>query len=339
MALSRRRKKTTPSADYWPGFVDAMATLLLVLIFLLSIFMLTQFFLAKAITGKDSALDALRSQMAELSSLLALEKRENSSLQATIFSLTDDIANAEAEKAKLSALISDGAGSGDQIASLQSDLDKERKVSSQALAQIELVNQQLSALRRQLATLEKALEASEAKDRESQTQIADLGKRLNKALARKVQELARYRSEFFGRLRAILGNRSDIEIVGDRFVFQSELFFSSGSAQVSARGQKDLKKIAVALREIATQIPDEVNWILRVDGHSDAAPINTAEFPSNWHLSAGRAISVVEFLVANGVPAKRLVAAGFGAYQPLSPQKSAEAYKRNRRIEFKLTQR
>jgi len=339
MALSRRRKKTTPSADYWPGFVDAMATLLLVLIFLLSIFMLTQFFLAKAITGKDSALDALRSQMAELSSLLALEKRENSSLQATIFSLTDDIANAEAEKAKLSALISDGAGSGDQIANLQSDLDKERKVSSQALAQIELVNQQLSALRRQLATLEKALEASEAKDRESQTQIADLGKRLNKALARKVQELARYRSEFFGRLRAILGNRSDIEIVGDRFVFQSELFFSSGSAQVSARGQKDLKKIAVALREIATQIPDEVNWILRVDGHSDAAPINTAEFPSNWHLSAGRAISVVEFLVANGVPAKRLVAAGFGAYQPLSPQKSAEAYKRNRRIEFKLTQR
>lgn len=339
MALSRRRKKTTPSADYWPGFVDAMATLLLVLIFLLSIFMLTQFFLAKAITGKDSALDALRSQMAELSSLLALEKRENSSLQATIFSLTDDIANAEAEKAKLSALISDGAGSGDQVASLQSDLDKERKVSSQALAQIELVNQQLSALRRQLATLEKALEASEAKDRESQTQIADLGKRLNKALARKVQELARYRSEFFGRLRAILGNRSDIEIVGDRFVFQSELFFSSGSAQVSLRGQKDLKKIAVALREIATQIPDEVNWILRVDGHSDAAPINTAEFPSNWHLSAGRAISVVEFLVANGVPAKRLVAAGFGAYQPLSPQKSAEAYKRNRRIEFKLTQR
>lgn len=339
MALSRRRKKTTPSADYWPGFVDAMATLLLVLIFLLSIFMLTQFFLAKAITGKDSALDALRSQMAELSSLLALEKRENSSLQATIFSLTDDIANAEAEKAKLSALISDGAGSGDQVASLQSDLDKERKVSSQALAQIELVNQQLSALRRQLATLEKALEASEAKDRESQTQIADLGKRLNKALARKVQELARYRSEFFGRLRAILGNRSDIEIVGDRFVFQSELFFSSGSAQVSPRGQKDLKKIAVALREIATQIPDEVNWILRVDGHSDAAPINTAEFPSNWHLSAGRAISVVEFLVANGVPAKRLVAAGFGAYQPLSPQKSAEAYKRNRRIEFKLTQR
>ncbi|MFT6489865.1 MAG: chemotaxis protein MotB [Parvibaculaceae bacterium] len=339
MALSRRRKKNTPSADYWPGFVDAMATLLLVLIFLLSIFMLTQFFLAKAITGKDSALEALRSQMAELTSLLALEKRENASLQATIFSLNDDIANAETEKARLSALLAEGAGSGDQLASLQADLNKERKVSAQALAQIELVNQQLAALRRQLATLEKALEASEAKDRESQAQIADLGKRLNKALARKVQELARYRSEFFGRLRSILGNRTDIEVVGDRFVFQSELFFSSGSAQVSAAGQKDLRKIAVALREIATQIPEDVNWILRVDGHSDAAPINTPEFPSNWHLSAGRAISVVEFLVANGVPANRLVAAGFGAYQPLSPQKSAEAYKRNRRIEFKLTQR
>lgn len=339
MALSRRRKKNTPSADYWPGFVDAMATLLLVLIFLLSIFMLTQFFLAKAITGKDSALEALRSQMAELTSLLALEKRENASLQATIFSLNDDIANAETEKARLSALLAEGAGSGDQLASLQADLDKERKVSAQALAQIELVNQQLAALRRQLATLEKALEASEAKDRESQAQIADLGKRLNKALARKVQELARYRSEFFGRLRSILGNRTDIEVVGDRFVFQSELFFSSGSAQVSAAGQKDLRKIAVALREIATQIPEDVNWILRVDGHSDAAPINTPEFPSNWHLSAGRAISVVEFLVANGVPANRLVAAGFGAYQPLLPQKSAEAYKRNRRIEFKLTQR
>ena len=337
MAVSRRIRGRAPSADYWPGFVDVMATLLLVLIFLLSIFMLTQFFLAKSITGKDSALDRLRAQISELTDLLALERAEKAELQTTIAALNDALASAESEKASLQSALSEGGS--ERVAALESALEKEKEISSDALAQVELVNQQLAALRRQLASLQAALEAAEAKDREAQAQIADLGRRLNAALAQKVQELARYRSEFFGKLREALGSRKDIEIVGDRFVFQSEIFFSSGSAALSSAGQSELDKIAAAVQEISRDIPADINWILRVDGHSDAAPIATKEFPSNWHLSAARAISVVQYLADQGVPRKRLVAAGFGEHQPLAKGTSPQDYRRNRRIEFKLTER
>ncbi|MEQ9518855.1 MAG: peptidoglycan -binding protein [Parvibaculum sp.] len=339
MASSRRIRGRAPSADYWPGFVDAMATLLLVLVFLVSIFMLTQFFLAKSLTGKDSALDALRSQIAELADLLSLQQRENADLQSTIMSLTEALSTSEGEQSRLAAMLAEGAGSGDREAVLLSELDDERKVSAQALAQVELVNQQLAALRRQLASLEQALEAAEAKDRESNAQIADLGRRLNSALAQKVQELARYRSEFFARLKQALGNRDDIEVVGDRFVFQSEIFFASGSADISDEGKRELRKIAVAIREIAVGIPDDTNWILRVDGHTDAVPINTAAFPSNWHLSTARALAVVQHLISSGVSEKRIAATGFAEQHPLDAGNNADANRRNRRIEFKLTER
>lgn len=339
MAISHRIRARAPQADYWPGFVDAMATLLLVLVFLVSIFMLTQFFLAKSITGKDSALDSLRSQVAELADLLALERQEKADLQSTIASLTDALATAEGEQARLSALLAEGAGASDREAVLLSELDEERRVSAEALAQVELVNQQLAALRRQLAALEQALEAAEAKDRESEAQIADLGRRLNSALAQKVQELARYRSEFFARLKEALGNRDDIEVVGDRFVFQSEIFFASGSADISAEGKRELRKIAVAIREIAAEIPDDINWILRVDGHTDAVPINTAAFPSNWHLANARALSVVQYLIGAGIDERRIASAGFAEFHPLVPGTGEAANRRNRRIEFKLTER
>ena len=200
---------------------------------------------------------------------------------------------------------------------LNKALESEKQVTSRALAQIEVLNQQISALRRQLAALEEALDASEKRDKESQARIADLGQRLNVALAQRVQELSRYRSDFFGRLRAILGNRPDIRIVGDRFVFQSEVFFDTGQAVLLPEGRAELDKLASALIELDKQIPAEIAWVLRVDGHTDVRPIASPLFKSNWELSSARAISVVQYLVSLGVPAQRLVAAGFGEFQPL----------------------
>ncbi|GMV62278.1 MAG: hypothetical protein AMXMBFR74_14470 [Parvibaculum sp.] len=340
MALvSRRIRGRAPTGDYWPGFVDAMSSLLLVLIFLLTIFMITQFFLSQLVSNKDSALENLRNQIAELVNQLALERQEKADLQVTILSLQDSLSSATAERDRLAALAEEGAGAGSRVAELESALADEKQVSIEALAQVELLNQQIAALRRQLATLSAALDAAEQKDREQQAQIANLGRRLNAALAQKVQELAKYRSEFFGRLRAILGDRQDIEIVGDRFAMQSEIFFASGSADINPSGKQQLDKIAQAIREIAAEIPDDIPWVLRVDGHTDANPIATPQFPSNWYLSSARAIAVVNYLTEKGVPENRLVAAGFGQFHPLEQERSEAANRRNRRIEFKLTER
>jgi len=206
------------------------------------------------------------------------------------------------------------------------------------LAQVEVLNQQIAALRRQLAALEQALDASEKKDVESQSRIRELGQRLNLALAERVRELSRYRSDFFGKLREILGNRPDVRIVGDRFVLQSELFFDSGKADLLPEATAELDKVATALIALEKQIPADIPWVLRVDGHTDVRPI-TGQFKSNWDLSAARAISVVQYLIGKGVSPQRLVAAGFGEYQPIDQAKSDDAYRRNRRIEFKLTER
>ncbi|HBQ31108.1 MAG TPA: peptidoglycan -binding protein, partial [Ochrobactrum anthropi] len=205
---------------------------------------------------------------------------------------------------------------------------------------VELLNQQISALRRQIASLEDALNASESRDRESNAKIADLGRRLNVALAQRVQELNRYRSDFFGRLREILSDKENIRIVGDRFVFQSEVLFPTGSADINPAGQDEMKKLADAVIQLNQEIPDDINWVLRVDGHTDNVPLTgTGRFRDNWELSSARATAVVKFLIANGVPANRLVAAGFGEYQPLDASDTADARSKNRRIELKLTER
>ena len=181
---------------------------------------------------------------------------------------------------------------------------------------------------------------SEEKDKESNTKIADLGRRLNVALAQRVQELNRYRSDFFGRLREILSDRENIRIVGDRFVFQSEVLFPTGSDEINDAGKGEMKKLADAIIELQKEIPPEINWVLRVDGHTDDKPLSgTGRFKDNWELSSARAISVVKFLIANGVPANRLVAAGFGEFQPLDAADTDEARSKNRRIELKLTER
>ena len=218
-------------------------------------------------------------------------------------------------------------------------LSREKDLSAEARAQVALLNQQLSAVRQQLVRLNAALEAAEAKDEEQEAVIADLGKRLNVALAQKVEELSRYRSEFFGRLREVLGDRRDIHVAGDRFVFQSEVLFASGSAEIGINGQQQLAQLARTLLEIAKSIPPEISWVLRVDGHTDVIPISTPRFPSNWELSTARAVSVVKFLVDQGIPPARLTAAGFGEFQPLDSRDDEIGHRRNRRIELKLTER
>jgi len=342
MTLARRRIRGS-GADYWPGFVDAMASLLLVLVFLLSVFMITQFLLANDLAGQKDTLSKLEAQIAELSDLLSLEKSRKSALETRLGTLSDTLDQLRQNNAELSGSLEkaenvarERAG---RIASLKSDLSAAGAENAAVLARIELLNQQIAALRRQLASLQAALEASETRDKTAREEIKDLGARLNAALARQVRRLERYRSEFFGRLRDILSKRSDIQIVGDRFIFQSEVLFAKGDAALNADGRREIDKLAAALNKLAGEIPDDINWVLRVDGHTDKDPIATPEFPSNWELSTARAISVVRHLIADGVAPRRLVAAGFGEFQPLDPEDTPAAFRRNRRIELKLTER
>jgi chemotaxis protein MotB len=343
MALGRA-KRTQHRVDYWPGFVDALSTLLLAVMFLLTVFVLAQFLLSREISGKDEVLTRLNAQIDELTSLLALERTGRQDVEDSLATMQASLTEAESERTRLQELLEAGSGaSGErdaQIGALSSQLDAEKQISQRALSQVELLNQQISALRRQIGALEDALDVSESRDRESQTKIADLGKRLNVALAQRVQELNRYRSDFFGRLREILSDRPDIRIVGDRFVFPSEVLFASGAAELNEEGLSEMKKVADALIQIGKEIPDDIQWVLRVDGHTDDKPLSgTGKYADNWELSQARALAVVKFFVAQGIPADRLVAAGFGEFQPLEQGDSDETRAKNRRIELKLTER
>src|SRR5262245_18707116 len=338
MAIARARRDS--GMNYWPGFVDALSTLVLGIIFLLTVFVVVQFYLTQEVTGKDTALSRLNAQIAQLTELLSLEKTGKLSVEEELATLRSNLMTAEVERDRYRGLY-EGVGTGaadaqGKVSELSGQLDTEKRLTARALAQVEVLNQQISALRRQLAVLQEALEATEKKDQEAQKTIDNLGQRLNVALAQRVQELSRYRSDFFGRLRAILGNRPDIRIVGDRFVFQSEVFFDTGQAILRPEGRAELDKLAAALVELERQIPGEIAWVLRVDGHTDIRPIVGR---TNWDLSAARAISVVQHLIGRGVSPQRLVAAGFGEFQPIDPDRTEEAFSRNRRIELKLTER
>src|SRR5580704_16462077 len=271
MALGRGRRHE--SVSYWPGFVDALSTMLLVIIFLLSVFMLAQFFLSREVTGKDTALAKLNHQIEELTSLLAMERTAKNDAQSNLGSLSATLDASKKEQARLQGIIADNAANAEQAGGKASAatlaLEAQKDISSRALAQVDILNQQISALRRQLAAIEDALAASEASEKESQAKIADLGSRLNVALAQKVQELARYRSDFFGRLRQILGARPGVRVVGDRFVFESSVLFESNKADVSVAGRQSLDDLAVAVDELSREIPPDIAWILRVDGHTD----------------------------------------------------------------------
>ncbi len=429
------------SINIWPGFVDSLATLLMVVIFVLMVFMVAQYVLTVGITGRDEALVRLERDINDLAELLSLERSANAELRIDVSQLSSELQSSlsvreslanqlavlteshddiqarlaaavassaevdkeledtykvievdrekieahlaqlaileklrndlarrlqtaeekgatvskelvdayqviEADKEKIQAQLQDIAIlqslRDDLMAKLdktETDVETQRELSDEAQAQVQLLNRQILALRQQLADLATALDVAETADKEKEVQIADLGRRLNVALASKVQELARYRSEFFGRLREVLGARKDVRIVGDRFVFQSEVLFETGSAEIGGAGQQQLGDLARALIEIAVRIPKNLPWVLRVDGHTDRIPIHTPEFPSNWELSTARAISVVRFLIAQGISANHLAATGFGEFQPLDPGSTEEALRRNRRIELKLTQR
>jgi chemotaxis protein MotB len=341
MALARRSRER--GVDYWPGFVDALSSLLIGFIFLVSFFVVVQFFLSQEVTGKDTALARLNVQIAQLTDLLSLEKTGRMTLEEQIAQMRANLAGAEGERDRFRGLY-EGLGSGaadaqNKVGELTGALDNEKRLTTRALAQVEILNQQIAALRRQLGALEEALEASDKRDKDAQGRIQELGQRLNVALAQRVQELSRYRSDFFGRLRTILGNRPDIRVVGDRFVFQSEVFFDTGQAILRPEGRSELDKLAAALLDLEKQIPTEIAWVLRVDGHTDVRPIASLQFPSNWELSSARAIAVVQYMISRGVSPQRLVAAGFGEFQPLDIEKTEEAFRRNRRIELKLTER
>jgi len=353
-SLSRRSRSR---ADIWPGFVDALASLLMVIIFLLLVFVLAQFFLGDALSGRETALQKLNKEMTDLADLLALEKTSNKSLRADVGRLSSElqssIAQSDTLKGKIGTLSGDITKLEALKAQLETDIGKlasevddkskallsEQEISQSARAEIALMNQQLSAFKDQIATLNGALDASEKKSKDQNAQIVALGKRLNAALASKVMELSGYRSEFFGRLAKILGAQPGIEIVGDRFVFQSEVLFASGDGEINVGAYNQLRSLAENLIVLSHKIPADIDWVLRVDGHTDRVPIHTPKFASNWELSSARAISVVKYLIDQGVPANRLVAAGFGEQQPLDFGKTKAAFERNRRIELKLTQR
>lgn len=334
MALSARRSRRP--LDIWPGFVDALAGLLLVIIFVLLVFALAQFFLSESLSGRDAALRALQGRMADLAQVLALERKAKDELSTEIGRLSAELQSSLAVRRDLEEQLQALGGRAGQA---EAALAEEKKLSESARTEVALLNQQLTAMREQLQQLAAALDASEKKAAEQQVQIQSLGQRLNAALAGKVQELARFRSEFFGRLREALGDRPDIRIEGDRFVFPSEVLFERGSAELEPAGRAQIVRVADTLKQVAAKIPADVDWILQIDGHTDRVPIATPQFPSNWELSQARAMSVLRLLQDSGISANRLAAAGYAEYKPLDPGDSETAFRRNRRIELKLTQR
>jgi chemotaxis protein MotB len=462
----RRRGGGGEALNPWPGYVDALSTLLMVIIFVLLVFVLAQAFLSVALTGKDQALDRLNRQMAELTDMLSLERGHSGDLQAAMAGLTQDLKTAtdardqlagqvsslqlrltdtsskrdalQAERDRLAAQLSDTtlqaqsaaartaqlqqrladsasqtdtagrdaaqtaaqlnearrqlaaaqaelsrtviadratiearladiAKLGDQVkaltalrdeleaqakdaavratteaqarAAVAAQLADEQHLSDSARAQIALMNRQVTELRAQLAQISAALDVSAKAASEKDVQIANLGARLNTALASKVEELQHYRSEFFGRLRDVLANRPGVQVVGDRFVFQSEVLFPPGSADMTQAGQDQIRALATTLKSLATEIPADIPWIMRVDGHADRTPVGRGAFASNWELSSARAINVVKLLINEGVPANHLAATGFAEFQPLDGSDSPESYAKNRRIELRLTDR
>lgn len=340
--MARIRKSRGNNEDYWPGFVDALATLLLVVVFLLALFIAAQYSLGRALSSKDTALDNVRSQLSALAEMLALEKAKGDGAAAEIARLLvtlEETREAANEQALLIAGLQGQIEQGMSAIGLADEkLAAEQELSQQARDEVAALTVQLAALNAQLAALNQALEAAEAKDAEQKVQIVNLGKRLNAALARQVSELARYKSEFFAKMLQIMAQREGVRVEGDRFVFESDVLFASASAELNPAGEQQLAAIANAIIEIADEIPTNVAWVIRVDGHTDVVPIR-GRYASNWELSTARALSVVRFFEAAGVPPKHLAAAGFGQFHPIDSGRGREALAKNRRIELKMDSR
>ena len=361
MSSRLRRRRTF---DIWPGFVDALTSLIMVMIFVLLLFAIGQFVLTDTLAGKNRALDALNAKVAELAKTLSLNEEQKQALDTRAKKLAASLGAASSErdqaKTALDAATGEAAKLNTDVAALtelkqqleaevarlaaqldtsKQDMVKQTELTSAASAQVELLNRQLAALNAQLAKIQAALDLSGKDAKAKDAKIADLGRQLNLALAQRVGELERYRSEFFGKLRQALGDRSDVRVVGDRFVVPTDILFDSGSADLGPEAQARLATLAETVKEVAAEIPSSIDWVLRIDGHTDKRPINTPRFPSNWELSSARAVSIVKYLVVQGIPAHRLSANGFGSFQPLDDADTPESYAKNRRIELQLTNR
>lgn len=361
MTPARHRRR---SFDIWPGFVDALTSLILVMLFVMLIFSIGQFVLSDTLASKNRVLDALNSRIADLAKQLSLSEGSKRALDARVTELAASLGeiqterdrykkSLDAETARVASLRADIAALMELKRQLEADaarlstrldtstreLARQTEMTSAATAQIELLNRQLSAIGEQLRTLQSLLDAAKQELRAKDVKIADLGKQLNLALASRVSELERYRSEFFGKLREALDKREDVRIVGDRFVLPADILFDSGSADLGDAAEARLSRILSTLREVGPKIPPTVNWVLRIDGHTDRVPIHTDRFPSNWELSTARALAIVKYFVTHGVPPNRLSANGFGEFQPMNAGNTPSAYAKNRRIELQLTNR
>lgn len=345
-----RRFRNSSGYNFWPSFVDALSTLLIVVLFFLLLFVLAHFFMGRNLDTKNTEISLLNSQLQDLSFELSAERKTNRDLTLETQKLSAELDGVKDEQTKalaqialleqdVKALTLRKQELEKETAAKSKELKSERKISQEAKAHLAVLNAQTEKLTKELSRLGNLLDQADKKDKEQKAQIADLGKKLNRALAAKASELASYRSEFFGTLRKVLQDRDDFRIEGDRFVFQSELFFKSGSAFLEDKGKKQLDVLAKTIKELRRKIPAKISWVLRVDGHTDNIPIHNELYSSNWQLSANRAIAVVQYLIDQGVPARYLVAAGFGEHQPIDRGNTEAARRKNRRIEFKLTER
>jgi chemotaxis protein MotB len=319
-------RKTRKEFDVWPAYVDILATVLMVLIFILMTFVIAQLYLSDSITNKDIIIGNLNQKISLLGDNLENEKKRTQETISIIEKLKEDIQKHQLENQKLinnkECLEIDFKKLSDDVSRITKLLNEESEENKKDKIIISELKANLSKLVDELTFLK---ESKKELDKENEKY-------------KELKKVHSYRSEFFTQLKSAIGDIDDIKIVGDRFVFQSELLFDMGSAELGEEGQKQLKNLSRVLKDISKKIPDDINWILRIDGHTDKKPIKTA-FPSNWELSSARAIAVLKFLIKEGIPERRLVAAGFGEFQPLTSDLSEKENARNRRIEFKLDQR
>ena len=376
MIQNRIRKK---QLDYtWPGFVDALSSLLMVIIFVLMIFVISQFFISQKMSGQDEALIKLKNNLTELSELLSLERDTTSELTSQLSVLEEKIvvikeellkekeitkqyqeeirgtkniiALNESEINELKIALEEKIKNTTQLRNEVSDLDKQvnqKNLEIQSKDKIlkankEEVNQLISTtlkLKNKLTQLQTLLSAYKAKDKKENVKTLNLGKDVNSALARRVEELEKFKSDFFGRVKELIKGRKEIRVVGDRFVFQSEVLFSLGSEELGVEGQLEMQKLAATLMEIEKSLPTDIDWILQIEGHTDSLPVKKGQtYRDNWELSTKRALSVLRFLIKQGIDPNRLSASGYGSFQPIDKKNTKSARMKNRRIEMKITQ-
>ena len=353
----RTTRKNLYEVNYWPGFVDVLGTLLIVTIFTVLISTITQIYFNDQLEVKRGEISNLDDEIKNLIEQLGGVTKKKNEVEKKFLKLESQFENLVAEKNSLNENLSKTQYILKMKNKELNDLVKER---SNLLENIQKRNEKLETLsfenkkyevdmfemkrnieklNNRLSELSSLLIAAEDKDKANKVKIENLGKKLNQALAGKLQEISKYQSEFFKKIKEVLGDREDIIVSGDRFIFPSEIFFESGSDFIQETGREKLYNIAVSLKEISEKIPKKIDWILRIDGHTDKVPINNERFESNWHLSSSRSINIVKFFIEQGIPPNRLVAAGFGEYSPLVLDESEQAYEKNRRIEIKLTTR